>query len=85
MAIVTDRGYSTKPFNVRLPLWAIEYINRRSAEHGITKTQVVVDAISTLRAEEMQTLMREGYEEMREMNRRVAEETMAASMEGMPG
>lgn len=75
---------TAKPFNIRLPFWAIDYIDRRAEERGTTKTDVVVEALSRLRADDVQALMRVGYEEMREINRRMAEEGMAASTEWVP-
>ncbi len=75
---------TTKPFNVRLPAWVIDYVDRRSEQLGTTKKQVVVEAISCLRAEEIRALLLEGYEEMRELNRQMAEEGMAASAECLP-
>jgi len=79
-------GYprAAKPFNVRLPMWAIEYLEERSAETGETKTQLVIDAISCLRAEHVRALMREGYEEMREIDRRMAEDDLAAGAKCLP-
>lgn len=76
---------TAKPFNIRLPAWAIEYIDRRSEERGTTKTQVVVEALSYLRAKDVHSLMRVGYQEMRETNRHMAEEGTAASTERLPG
>ena len=78
-------GQSTKPFNIRLPAWAIEYIDQRSADRGITKTQVVVEALSRLRAEDRSALMRQGYAEMREVNRSLAEEAVDGSGEDVRG
>jgi hypothetical protein len=75
---------STKPFNIRLPNWAVEFIELRSVERGTTKTQVVLEALLCLRSSDLRTLMRLGYEEMREINRGMAEEGMAASTEGLP-
>ena len=75
---MTEYGPNTRPFNVRLPLWAVDYIDRRSEERGVTKTQIVVDALSGLRAQELQTLMREGYEEMRTLDRQMAEDALPA-------
>jgi len=74
-----EQPQGSKPFNVRLPVWAVEYIDRRSEELGTTKTQVVVEALSRLRALDLQDLMRAGYEEMRETNRRMAEEAVRAA------
>lgn len=79
-----DSSSGTKPFNVRLPRWAIDYIDRSSLERGVTKTQVVVEALSGLRAQETQNLMREGYEAMRLANLQMAEDTLAASSESVP-
>jgi hypothetical protein len=75
---------NTKPFNVRLPLWAIRYIDERAAEQGVTKTHVVLEALSSLRAQELQALMRQGYEEMREADRQMAHDTRSISLGGLP-
>jgi hypothetical protein len=72
-----------KPFNIRLPAWAVEYIDHRSEEQGTTKTQVVVEALSRLKAADLNELMRAGYEEMRETNKRMAEEAMRAAVGGL--
>ncbi|MCL5736014.1 MAG: hypothetical protein M1274_10590 [Actinobacteria bacterium] len=81
---MTEEGPNTKPFNVRLPMWAIDYIDRRSTERGVTKTQIVVEALSGLKARELQSLMREGYEEMRDTNRQMANDTLPASLGILP-
>jgi hypothetical protein len=67
---------STKPFNVRLPEWALEYIEQRAGSTGSTKTDVVLEALRTLRAQDLAALMRKGYGEMREIDRRLAEESL---------
>jgi hypothetical protein len=77
-------GQAAKLFNVRLPGWASDFVDQRSVETGTSKTQVMVDAISCLRAEHVQSLMREGYEEMREISCQMAEEDMAAGCESLP-
>lgn len=81
---MTEYGPNTKPFNVRLPIWAVDYIDRRSEERGVTKTQIVVDALSSLRAQELQSLMREGYEEMRALDRQMAQDALPASPWSLP-
>jgi hypothetical protein len=81
---MAGHAQAARPFNVRLPDWAFDFLDRRSAETGVTKTQVVIDAISCLRAEHVQALMRQGYEEMREIDRQMAEEDMAAGSECLP-
>jgi len=65
---------STKPFNVRLPQWALQYINDRAVASGTTKTDVLLEALRSLRAQDREALMRKGYEEMREIDRILAEE-----------
>jgi hypothetical protein len=65
---------STKPFNVRLPEWAVQYIDERAAATGTTKTDVLLEALRSLRMQDREALMREGYEEMREIDRSLAEE-----------
>ena len=75
---------AAKPFNVRLPIWASDFVDRRSRETGASKTQVMVDALSCLQAQQVQALMREGYEEMRTINREMANEDLAADSECLP-
>ena len=79
---MAERGPRAIPFNIRLPVWAVEYIDRRSVDQGTTKTQVVVEALACLRAEDLNSLMRQGYEEMRELNRSMADEASAVSTDG---
>ncbi len=78
-----EEARGTKPFNIRMPAWAIDYIDLRSKERGITKTDVVVEALWRLRTDDVRRLMRAGYEEMRETDRRLAEEVMVASGSGL--
>jgi hypothetical protein len=70
---------STKPFNIRLPLWAVAYIERRAHERGTTKTEVILEALERLRADEVAEMMRQGYSEMRDLDVRLAEEGMSMS------
>ena len=67
---------STKPFNVRLPDWAVRYINERAASSGTTKTDVLLQALRSLQVQDREALMRKGYEEMREIDRLLAEESL---------
>jgi len=67
---------STKPFNVRLPDWAVQYINERAVSSGTTKTDVLLEALQSLKVQDREALMREGYEEMREIDRILAEESL---------
>ncbi len=67
---------STKPFNVRLPDWAVQYINERAAASGTTKTDVLLEALRSLKVDDREALMRKGYQEMREIDRLIAEESL---------
>ena len=67
---------STKPFNVRLPEWAVRYIDERATASGTTKTDVLLEALQSLRVQDREALMRKGYEEMREIDRIIAEESL---------
>jgi hypothetical protein len=67
---------STTPFNVRLPDWALQYLNERAAATGTTKTDVLLEALQALQLQDRQALMRKGYAEMREVDMLIAEETL---------
>jgi hypothetical protein len=67
---------STTPFNVRLPDWALQYINDRAVASGTTKTDVLLEALQALKVQDREALMRRGYEEMREIDRLMAEESL---------
>ena len=67
---------STTPFNVRLPDWALQYINERAATSGTTKTDVLLEALQALKLQDREALMRRGYAEMREIDRIMAEEAL---------
>ena len=67
---------STTPFNVRLPDWALQYINERATATGTTKTDVLLEALQALKLQDREALMRRGYSEMREIDKLIAEETV---------
>jgi hypothetical protein len=67
---------STTPFNVRLPDWALQYINDRATATGTTKTDVLLEALQALKVQDRQALMLKGYAEMREIDKLIAEETL---------
>lgn len=67
---------STKPFNVRLPEWAVRYVEERASSAGTTKTDVLLEALRSLKVQDREALMRKGYEEMREIDRLLAEESL---------
>jgi hypothetical protein len=67
---------STKPFNVRLPEWAVQFIDDRAVASGTTKTDVLLEALRLLKVQDRDALMRKGYEEMREIDKLLAEEAL---------
>jgi hypothetical protein len=67
---------STTPFNVRLPDWALQYINDRAVASGTTKTDVLLEALQALKVQDREALMRTGYAEMRDIDRLMAEESL---------
>lgn len=81
---VADSREATKLYTVRLPGWAADYLQQRSEELGTSAKQVMVDAISCLRTQELRSLMAEGYEEMNELYPELAEEGMAAGTDCLP-
>lgn len=70
--------------NVRLPEWATEFVEERSKVRRESKTQVIVEALSCLRGQETEDLMREGYMALRQESVALAEEGMAAGAETLP-
>jgi hypothetical protein len=81
---MAGQAQATRLVNVRLPAWASDFVDSRSTETGVTKTQVVIDAIACLHEQQVQALMREGYDEMKESGRQLAEEDMAAGADSLP-
>ena len=55
------KEYTTKPAQFRLPRWAHEFLAQEAAATGTTKTDVVVEALETLKEKRFQDLMEEGY------------------------
>lgn len=53
--------YTTKPAQFRLPAWAHEFIAQEAASAGVTKTDVVIEALGTLKDKRFHDLMAEGY------------------------
>jgi hypothetical protein len=81
---MADSREATRLYTVRLPVWAAEYLEHRSEELGTSTKQVMVEAISCLRARELRALMAEGYREMNELYPDLAEEGMPASADCLP-
>jgi hypothetical protein len=71
----------TKPAQFRLPAWAHGFIKEEAAKYGTTKTGVVLKALETLKQQEFEELLKEGYIECAEENAREVGEWFAASAE----
>jgi hypothetical protein len=69
---------------VRLPETLSEYLNARVEQGGETKTQVIISALECLRQREREDLMLQGYREMGEFDRALAEADMGAGSESLP-
>jgi hypothetical protein len=75
---------STVPTQVRLPLWARDYIAERARLQQMTQKDVLVEAIELLRESEIEALMEEGYREIAESQSDVVEAGLAAALPAMP-
>lgn len=75
-------GY-TKPTQFRLPPWAVDFIARETAERGVTKTDVVLEALERLKRERFEELMAEGYREMAEFDLQEVREWDCTLMDGL--
>lgn len=71
----------TRPAQFRLPLWAHGFIEEEAAKYRTTKTGVVLKALETLKQQEFEELLKEGYLECAEENAREVEEWFGASAE----
>jgi hypothetical protein len=76
-------GYTTKPTQFRLPPWAVDFIARETAERGVTKTDVVLEALERLKRERFEELMAEGYREMAEFDLQEVREWDCTLMDGL--
>lgn len=74
----------TKPVQFRLPVWAREFLEEQSRQAGSTKTEVVVEALQCLREKELAALMAEGYRELAQYNKQLAEESIEIAAETLP-
>lgn len=55
--------YIPKPAQFRLPAWAHEFLAQESAHTGVTKTDVVLEALSALKQARLQESLAAGYRE----------------------
>jgi hypothetical protein len=57
----------TKPAQFRFPAWAHEFLAEEATATGRSKTEVLVEALSTYRDQRFHELMAEGYRECGEI------------------
>ena len=81
---MSTAALGTKPVQFRLPAWARDFLDQQSREAGITKTDIVVEALQCLREKELAALMAEGYRELSDLNSEMAEESMGIALETLP-
>jgi len=69
---------------VRLPKSLVDFVDRKALDGGTNRTDVLIDAISCLKARDMETLMAEGCRDRADLDLRIAEENLAAGAEDLP-
>jgi hypothetical protein len=73
-------------------VWSEHVKRRATTDHcppaaldgGTNRTDVLIDAISCLKARDMETLMAEGCRDRADLDLRIAEENLAAGAEDLP-
>jgi hypothetical protein len=75
--------YTTKPAQFRLPTWAHEFLAQEASATGVTKTDVLVGALETLKQRRFDDLMAEGYREMSDESLREARDWEFALQDGL--
>jgi hypothetical protein len=73
-----------RPAQFRLPEWAFLYVEERAAATGSTKTEVVLEALESLRQRETEELLAEGYLVRAAEDRVLAESGLKAAEESWP-
>jgi metal-responsive CopG/Arc/MetJ family transcriptional regulator len=68
---------------VSMPQHLLEYADRLARERGISRSGVFCQLLAREETEELHALMAEGYREMAEENRRLAEEGFPLTAETM--
>lgn len=75
--------YTGRPSQFRLPPWAHDFIAEEASSSGVTKTEVVLEALAVYRRKRIDDLLREGYEAMAEENLEEAKAWECALMDGL--
>jgi len=79
--IVTD--YTSKPAQFRFPKWAHEFLAQESATTGMSKTEIVTEALAAYKAKHFEDLMIEGYIAMADEHLAEAKLWECALMDGL--
>ena len=69
---------------VRLSKSLVEFLDRKALDENTSRTDVLIDAISCLKAQDRETLMAEGCRDRADLDLRIAEESLAAGAESLP-
>ena len=78
--------YTTKPAQFRFPGWAHEFLAQESAATGMSKTEIVTEALAAYRTKRFDELMAEGYIAMADENLADAKLWECALLDGLePG
>jgi len=72
------------PTQVRLPVWAREYITERAHRRQTTQKDVLVEAIECLRESEIEALMEEGYRELADSQHEIVEAALKTALPAIP-
>lgn len=75
--------YTTKPAQFRLPPWAHDFLAEEAAATGVSKTEIVLDALEEYKRQRFNTLLAEGYREWAGENLAQAKEWEGALMDGL--
>ena len=81
---MSNYSSTRRPAQFRLPEWAFLYVEERAATTGSTKTEVILEALESLRQRETEELMAEGYIARAAENRALAESGLKAAEESWP-
>ncbi|HJW74503.1 MAG TPA: hypothetical protein VJ787_02365 [Thermoleophilia bacterium] len=82
--LVRRTSATSVPMQVRLPLWAREYIAKRAHDRRTTQKEVLIEAIECLRESEIEALMDEGYLELAGSRSEIVEAGLTAALPAIP-
>lgn len=75
--------HTKKPAQFRLPAWAKEFLAQEAAEQGVTKTQVIVEALECYKRTRFEAQLEEGYRETAEFDQAAARDSAATLADGL--